>query len=381
MTLTSPPASRNRGFLDTMDGFAIPIVHVSARTARERGRQHGEAARAQIDASIEYYRDLFERSHSLGWHEIAERALVWEPIVRDFDPDLLEEAQGIADGARRSLGEILALNARGEMVYAQFLKAEGCTSFALLPSGSGTGRMYAGQNWDWRSGAKDSRIVLRIEQPPKPTITMIVEAGQLGRHGVNTEGIAVFANGLPASSSVPGVPQAVIRRRILDQPAIDRALDVVFEARQQIPANVLIAHRDGFAIDVETTPDGHRWAYPSGGVITHANHYEYFSGAGYQPRLGTDSLYRTFRMREGLERARGITDEGVVRQLIGDAFADGFGAPNSIAVHPDPAQPRHLQWETLSSSILDLTEGAWFVADGPSDMHPYRRLPWSLHDR
>lgn len=380
MTAPSTAVSGPRILGDLDAAFKIPIITVSSSDPRERGRQHGEQAGAQMDASIEFYARLFELSHRLSWRDVAERALIWKPIVEQFDADLLQEATGIAEGSGRSLGEILALNARGEMVYAQFLKAEGCTSFALLPSGSRSGHMFAGQNWDWRSGTRASRIVLRVEQPPKPTLTMVLEAGQLGRHGVNSTGLAIFANGLPAGTSVPGVPQAVIRRRVLDQPAVDKALDVIFETQQQIPANVLVAHRDGFAIDVETTPRGHRWGYPSEGIITHANHYEYFLGADYQPRLGTDSLYRSFRMREGVAAARELeTADQVVAQL-GRTFADTFGAPNAIAVHPDPARPEHARWETLSSSVLDLTAGAWYLADGPADSHAYRKLPWSLYE-
>ncbi|MEV6983189.1 C45 family peptidase [Sphaerisporangium sp. NPDC051017] len=367
-------------FLHDIDAdFEIPVFTISSASAFERGEQYGTQARAQIDASIACYSRLFSISHGLDWSEVAERALIWEPIVGKYDADIADEIRGIAHGAGRELGEILALNARGEMVYAQFLKAEGCTSFALLADGNASGHAFAGQNWDWRMLSKDSRVILRIEQPPKPTITMVVEAGQVGRHGANSAGLAVFANGLPAKASELGVPQALIRRKVLDQHRFDRALEVVLGAEQQIPANVLIAHRD-FAIDVETTPTEHRWEYPQDGVIAHANHFEYFQGAEYQPRLGADSLYRGYLMRQSLNRLRSESDVGAVLRGIGTAFANKFGHPNSIAAHPDPDEPEHLQWGTLSSSIVDLTEGTWYITDGPADTRAYRRLGWSVFD-
>lgn len=359
--------------------FAIPVYSISSSDPFERGVQHGTQAREQIEASIGYYSRLFEVSHHLGWREITERALVWEAILDDFDRDLGQEARGIAEGSGRSLGEILALNARGELVYAEYLKPDGCTSFAMLPDGNAAGKSFAGQNWDWRTGAAASRVILRIQQPPKPTITMVLEAGQLGRHGANSAGISVFANGLPVTRNGPGVPQAAIRRKTLDQRRFDDALDVVFGARQQIPSNVLVAHQE-FAIDIETTPGDRRWGYPENGVITHANHFEFFAGPSYQPELGTDSLWRSFLLRQGLTRLRDETDPQRLLQGIGNAFANRFGHPNAIAVHPDLADPDHLQWGTLSSSIVDLSEGAWHIADGPADVTPYRRLPWNIYD-
>lgn len=360
--------------------FEIPVITVSAATPLERGVQHGSAAAEQIDASIGYYAALFERSHGLPWSEIAARALRWESVIEGFDADLLAELRGIAEGSGRSLGEILALNARGEMVYTDLLAADGCTSFALMPEGSGSDRTFAGQNWDWRTGAAGSRILIRIEQPPKPTLTMLVEAGQLGRHGVNSEGISLFANGLPATQAEVGVPQAVIRRRILDQPRVDQALEIALKAPAQIPANLVLAHRE-FAIDLETTPEETRWEYPSNGVLTHANHFEYFRGPAYaMPTLGADSLYRAHLLRRRLGRAAGVAEPGAVLTIVADSLADDFGQPNGISVHPDPGLPEHLQWATLTSTIIDLTEGAWYMADGAPDQRPYRRLPWNVYD-
>ncbi len=361
--------------------FEIPVIRVSSADPFERGVQHGSGAVAQIDASIDYYATLFKRNHGIEWASVGERALDWADAIESFDTDLIAELRGIAHGAGRSLGEILALNARGEMVYTDLLAADGCTSFVLAPEGNGAGSMLAGQNWDWRVGSAGSRVVLRIEQPPKPTLTMLVEAGQLGRHGVNSEGVALFANGLPARRTEAGVPQAVIRRRILDQARFDRALDAALNSPSQIPANLVLAHRD-FAIDIETTPQEARWAYPHDGILTHANHFELFSGPGYSlPSLGADSLYRGHLLRKRLRAASGLSRPEDVLATVADGLAGTFGQPNGIAVHPDPEQPEHLRWATLASTIIDLGEGAWYLADGAPDQRPYRRLPWNVYDR
>lgn len=93
---------------------------------------------------------------------------------------------------------------------------------------------------------------------------MVVEAGQIGRHGANSAGIALNANGLGGRfGDEIGVPQTFIRRRILDQANFKDALQVPFSARQQIPTNLLYTHRDGVSIDLETTPGGTSGSTPS----------------------------------------------------------------------------------------------------------------------
>jgi isopenicillin-N N-acyltransferase like protein len=368
----------------TSNRASVKIIEISG-PALERGRQYGEQAKAQIDASVAYYSQLFEHEFGMSWAEISRRSLAWLPMIEQFDAETAEEVVGIAEGSGHELGEIVALNARGEMVYGKYMApmVDGCTSFAVLPSAGNDGHMYCGQNWDWRAGAAGTWVVLRVIQTPKPTITMVVEAGQVGRHGANSAGIALLSNGLSGfCTPEPGVPQPFIRRKILSSNTFPEAMDVIFSARQQIASNVLLAHRDGFAIDLETTPDGHGWLYPEDGVLVHGNHYEAFSwardGSPYRP-LGPDSLYRVFRVRESLQQ--GLPDSADTLTTIAAAMADHFGFPDSVCTHQRPEDPPLTRWQTLTSSIIDLTSGEWRLAAGTPCEHPYEPLPWNIYDQ
>ncbi|OSC60036.1 acyl-coenzyme A--6-aminopenicillanic-acid-acyltransferase form, partial [Streptomyces sp. 4F] len=94
------------------------------------------------------------------------------------------------EGAGTDLLDVLALNARGEVLYDNSFadiatedpaatdrerpherpdeRAEGCTSFAAYGPASGDGHVWAGQNWDWRAGVADTVVMLRVVQPPAP---------------------------------------------------------------------------------------------------------------------------------------------------------------------------------------------------------------------
>ncbi|MEU0375254.1 C45 family peptidase, partial [Streptomyces sp. NPDC006283] len=181
----------------------LPVIEISG-TPLQRGRQYGEAVSLQLEAALGYYAEAFGESSGLTWQQVTSRAARWMEPVRDHAPHLLEEMQGIADGAGIGLLDVLALNARGEVIYDDSFArmrgeeepAEGCTSFAAYGPASGDGHVWAGQNWDWRAGVADTVVMLRIVQPPKPTLIMQVEAGQIGRQGANSAGIALNANGL-----------------------------------------------------------------------------------------------------------------------------------------------------------------------------------------
>lgn len=376
---------------------ALPLIEIDG-TARDRGRSYGEQARVQITASLSYYRQALS-GMGLPWEDALAHVGKWRGVVEGFAPDLLVEIAGIAEGAHQSEVEILALNARSELLTAaEARRRQGdtgsgrrslaanreCTSFSLTEGSAGDGHVYCGQNWDWRSGAQESVVLMRVASDSKPTIVMQVEAGQVGRHGANSAGMAINANSLttPPTQSV-GVPQTFIRRRLLECRTLGAALKLIVSVRQQVAANLLLTHRDGFSIDLETTPGGHGWMYPRQGLLVHGNHYEAFLpgafGSDYRPG-SPDSLYRVPRVRRELERCRTEQQSAQVRKTISLALQDHFSYPDSVCCHPNLDDPEASRWQTIASSIIDLTTGEYLVTLGPPCQSDYVPLPWNLYE-
>ncbi|MGW7415181.1 C45 family autoproteolytic acyltransferase/hydolase [Streptomyces sp. NPDC054863] len=398
----------------------LPVIEISG-SPLARGRQYGEAVRPQLHAALGYYEEAFGRSAGLTWERVTARAARWLEPVRAYAPHLVEEMQGIADGAGVHLLDVLALNARGEVIYdksfarmeadgspsdsgpsdsgpadgphaqgpagepADEEPAEGCTSFAAYGEASGDGHVYAGQNWDWRAGVADTVVMIRIVQPPKPTLIMQVEAGQVGRQGANSAGIAFNANGLGGRfDDTIGLPQTVVRRSVLDRSSITDALDVLCRTRAHIASNALLTCREGFAIDLETTPAGHGWMYPTDGLLVHGNHYQAgipgpLAAAGYRP-MSSDSLVRVPRAEQGLRELRRSTGPEESREIVRRAMSDHLGHPESLCTHPDPRRPLVEHWTTLVSSLADLTTGDYHVTAGTPCDREYQHLPWNLYD-
>jgi isopenicillin-N N-acyltransferase like protein len=364
----------------------LPLIEISGEP-HERGRQYGEHAREQIERSIAWYSEQFSATASLSWDVILEKARRWEPLVEAYLPEALPEMQGIAEGSGFRYEEILALNGRGELSAGNpFLddSAEGCSSYSILPEAAGDGHAYCGQNWDWRSAITDTVVMLRIEQPGLPTIVMQVEAGQVGRQGANSAGIGLNANGLGARfGNRLGMPQPYIRRKILNSWDMNEALEAVFRSRQALCTNLLFSHREGFAIDLETTPGRHGWGYPVGGVLVHTNHFRYFVPKqieGTYRYFSPDSLYRAERIERVLARTPEAATGEAMRALIHEALSDHLGYPDSVCNHPNENDPWWDQNETVASSVVDLTTGEYWIAHGRPCENEYERLPWNLYE-
>jgi isopenicillin-N N-acyltransferase-like protein len=391
---------------------AIPVIEVSGRDARERGRSYGEQAKPQIAKSIEYYRRSFRRSTGLDWEQVLEFVPAWDQLIESYLPGITEEVRGIAEGSGYRLEEIQALNGRGELVRPEVFASlmpggptgaaaasldrigsesgnvdkteDGCSSFAMLGESNTLGHVFAGQNWDWRHEVADTVVILRIVQPDKPTIICQVEAGQVGRHGVNSAGLALNANGLGGVFATGlGVPGTYVRRKILESWNMYDALQAVFRVSQAYNTNLLLTHRDDFAIDIEATSGRHGWMYPTDGVLVHANHFQSFIPPqienDYKP-FAIDSLYRVPRIDKGLRAAGTANGVAAFREEVRSTMADHFGAPNSVCNHPDPTRHSADRYSTVISSLVDLTTGEYAYTPGLPCENEYQLLPWNAYD-
>ena len=366
-------------------------------TPEQCGRQYGEQASDLIAEAIEYYREAFARQVGMNWDAVCDYVAQWFPLIDATCPDVLAEMRGVAEGAGRSANEILALNVRGEFIYdlgssraprpaePDDESADGCTSYFLTGGATGgAGCTLIGQNWDWRHSTRNQTLILRIVQDPLPTVIMQLEAGQIGRHGANSVGIALNANGLGGRfGSDIGLPQTFIRRMVLNQSSISDAIKVLVNTRPHIASNALVGHRSGFGIDLETTPDGVGWIYPDNGMLVHANHYQADLPAildgRYRP-ISADSLVRLPRAQQRLAEVADAADAAEAVATVRNALSDHLGYPDSLCAHPDDRREPYRQWSTLLSSCVDLDSGEYRITEGTPCENGYRLLPWNLYD-
>lgn len=126
-------------------------------TARERGYQYGSQVPELIKKNIAFYRTMFE-GFGVPWETAGKISKKFEPFIRDYYPEALEEISGVAEGANLSYEDILTINCRSEILFA---KPDGCTTFGILPEQSCDGHTYLGQTWDWLKPASFWKFMLK----------------------------------------------------------------------------------------------------------------------------------------------------------------------------------------------------------------------------
>ena len=341
-----------------------------------RGKSYGEQAADLIDLSTEVYKKGFAEK-GYAWDDVIAVGEAFADRIRLFDADMYTELQGIAEGAGRRMGEVVALNARTELLYGaktppagghDDISGEGCTGAIALSGATASGHVIHGQNWDWREESADFTIVLEVLPERGPNFITLVEAGTLARCGLNDAGLAVTGNFLKATNEVArnGIPAPFIRRKILMAENFHDGLSAVIGSERSFSINVMVSHGDGEAVNFETTPEKLFWLRAENDLIVHSNHFlSQGAIATYQDmalQVTPDTLYRDVRVRRSLETRLG-------RLTIDDfkeAFADKWGAPYSVCRSPAKG-PGGDSSATLATVIMDVTAGEMFVASKPYD--------------
>ena len=356
----------------------FPVISIEG-DAYECGVQYGKAAADRVAKTIDFYVPAFVRQAKLTLEEIRERAREYGAQIEAIDTDVMQELKGIAAGAGQNLEDVIAVNCRTEILFGSLggtKPATECTTIVALPQATRDGNILIGKNWDWRNPTVETVVVLRIRQCGKPALVMIVEAGMVGRDGFNEHGVLVCGNLLVSNEDrgKVGVPIPILRRRILHSRHYYEAIDSLVKTPRGASGNYLIAHRDGVAIDFETTPDSVFVVYPERGLLTHANHCQspIAQATGVSKYYTGDTLYRDFRARQLLEPKIGTITLDDIKAVL----RDEFGAPRAICRTPHD-YPGHEPTMTIASLIFELQRDTMHVAAGPPTQSEYQsvRLP------
>jgi isopenicillin-N N-acyltransferase-like protein len=371
----------------------FPVIEL-AGTAAERGRRHGALARRQIERSIATYARLFAYC-GLDWAGARRRAAGYRETIGAVDPDLAAEIEGIAAGSGRGVDEILALNARTEILppsypgdpqadwrrIAAANVAAGvpdwaeCTAIAVRPSASATGGTLLAQNWDWLGAQRAALVLLRVTEPAGRAYLTLTEAGMLAKIGLNDRGLGVCLNILRSrdDGSRPGIPVHVLLRALLGCGSVAEAIDFASGLSFGASSNVLCADATGETAALEFSPRGLHVVRGAGATLCHTNHFLAPGAASAEATLAPSlSSVPRLKRAEAIAAASpgpiGIAD---LQRLLRDE-SDGF---LSICRRPDPALAAEVRLESVASVIMELAAGRMHVAPGVPSLTDYVVVP------
>jgi isopenicillin-N N-acyltransferase like protein len=285
--------------------------HVSVEPrAVDRGFAFGSAMGSQVGRTIALYRRLLQ---GVSLREAGSG-------VRLPD-DLMDEVEGIASGARVNVFELLAVNARTELL------AGGCSVVARRP--------WLAQTWDWHPAA--APVVWTVVSGDGWLCT-VTEAGMVGKIGLNSRGVSCGFNHLRSSADgVGGVPVHALARRVLRCRSAAEARTVLDGASASVALTV--AAPDGLFC-AEVSPGGVRFVAPEDdGWLVHTNHFLLPPVRGEDAQAEPESLGRRDRL---LQRARAGCDVPEALAAVCRA-EDGEGAERRATLLSVWAEPGRLR--------------------------------------
>ena len=329
----------------------------------EMGRQIGEAARNEIRGFVDIALERVNKSVTVSVDKAMSVARDCMPYVEQYAPHHLEEMRGMSESSGVSLDDLMMLQIRNQL---QADADSGCTSFSVAtPAGKAN---IVGQNWDNDPALNPFTIVLTRRPEGMPALLNITQAGIIAYIGLNSEGIGLCLNTLPAPSRLLGVPHYFTVRGIYETLTMEDAVQAVRRAKRAIPANIILATPQGPA-DLEVTLDNVHVIRDDGvGLVTHTNHCEHpelVHNNDVFPEL-IQSGGRKIRIQKlftDMERPFAI-------KSLKAALSDHEDHPTSICRHPND-HPTTGYWATAFSVIIETDSGRMHVSKNNPCQNPY----------
>jgi isopenicillin-N N-acyltransferase-like protein len=369
-----------------IESAMFPIIDV-AGAPRERGIAYGKRAADRIARSIENYARLFAYC-GLAWKDVQARAVPYRPVIARIAPGLTEEIAGIAEGCGAAETEILALNARTEIlpptypsppspdmqamlarnaregVGLQYDWAE-CTALAVLPDASRDGHTLLGQNWDWLGCQREALVVLRVTEEDGRRLMTLTEAGMLAKIGLNDRGFGVCLNILRSvdDGQAAGLPVHVLLRHLLSCGDVASAIATARSLKHGASSNVLTADAAGHAASLELSPREVAVIAPSNGTLAHTNHY---FDAAQGMHAATLSPLATTEQRLACAQ-RYAAKPPLAREDVQALLCDESEGFESVCRSPDPSLDADVRMESVAGVVMDLdARTMWIAPDVPA---------------
>lgn len=345
--------------LDVLD---VPGVGFAA------GAAYGEACRERIQFHFAEATARLVRSSGLTTEAAFARAVAYRRATAGAYPDLAAEVDGVAEGANLPCVEaawVLQLRAELQRPVERAGEHE-CTSFAAFGAATTEGATIAGQNADLPALYSDLLVLLRRDIPGQPRVLTLTPAGQVGYHGMNDAGVAVFANFLHSDGWRVGIPRYLLTRIALAERSRGAAVAAIERAHRASPRNLLIADDDG-AVDVETTTTATARLEPEDGLLAHSNHYVAPALRECErttPRSLANSRQRLARIQTLLRERHGALDIASCAATMRDRDC----TPNALCRD-------HGEWTdeviTIASTIAEVAARRLWITIGPPHKAAY----------
>jgi hypothetical protein len=195
---------------------------------RERGREYGRKFKDQIRAFLD--KEIYQR-HTPNAKYPKDKLLTYAGAcgkrIKEFTPTILDEMEGMAEGANLKLEELILLTLHEELALGGALpKVEHCKPVAVGAPDTADGKSYVGQTWDWMGSVFGMSNVLHWKRSEGPSVLAYAYPGLWISAGVNSAGLGMCWVTGPGYGDGPrvGLPAYVMCAHVLYQDSLDKAI-------------------------------------------------------------------------------------------------------------------------------------------------------------
>jgi isopenicillin-N N-acyltransferase like protein len=307
------------------DARSLNVLVIDAGgSPRDIGRMRGSAARAQIPLSLQITCgfDLEEATCASRLEHVRRRLAFAMPHV-------LEEADGLAEGAGISGDEALALSVSIDLCN----RLPGYCSLLALSSGAG---VLLAKNQDTRAEMAPLQVVERVRPDEGLAYLNFTLAGAMWTDGgVNAAGLALVCSSLtPERTNPDGLPDGVVIREVLRVcSTVGQAADYLKKTPpMSLGENILVADASGQARRIQSMPHG--FSSSEGLPLVACNHPAdprlVTQMAPYDP-ISANSHAREARLTSELSSAPQSDPMLLARSLLRSVFQSGDDALWTVA--------------------------------------------------
>lgn len=338
-----------------MEPFNMPCIEIGG-SPRERGLGHGQQMRTQIQALFEIGRKglVLAGGPSLEGIGAAFTGSTGHlDAARRWTPALVEELQGIAEGAGIDFGVLWMFQCQDESYWFSTCQLghfprhpdpDRCSSLGVLPV-EGRPACLA-QNLDTPMLYNGLQTLLHIHYPDSDRQAYVVtEPGLVGICGLNSSPLGVCQNtlALKLNYDPDGVPAMLVARSLIDQPDLESARRFLHEVPHASGINYMIAGPQAVEDYECSAGQVSRVLHESDGSrIAHTNH-----PLVNTDRIEPDSLPEDFWKLYALSNQHSTHRYGCLERRFydTDAVMDVDGIKQVLSSHEPPEFPvcRHRQ--------------------------------------
>lgn len=327
------------------------------------GHQMGRAFASDVHAAL---RRLANYPPPLPPEQVQHSVALAMQITRQTFPEVLQEIEGMADGAGVSVSDLF-LDLYEELWDDHHKRPldpsfnAGCTDIVATGAATESGRTLIGHTDDEHPEKGKPHLMTMEFDSGQPSIRGISLGCRLFSVGQNSAGIVETGNTLISNDVKVGVPRMMMVRAILSARTLEEAVKISLTPHRASIYNTVLADRTGRVINLEASATDAAIIPLRDNRLAHANHYIHPDLLKYEAKHidhKASSFIRYETATKMLHATRQHTPE-TFRTIL----SNHHGYPDSICRHGDRVR-------TIFAAIYEPELGKLWLHEGyPCQWH------------